>query len=157
MCAGIISPQDFKSKGDRCTENQLWVNRTWSITWSEESLSRKWCLVGMETLVRPTTTETPCECVCKQHDAFSKPHIQCGHTLTSKFSIHKMSHQYFVTGCFSRSGVKKIDSDCLSISLCTCRPGEPVQENRVAYWYAAICDCGFNVAFSVLVNFRVWL
>lgn len=45
--------------------------------------------------------------VCKQHDAFSKPHIECGHTLTSKFSIHKMSDQYFGTGCFSRSGVKK--------------------------------------------------
>lgn len=119
MCAGIIS-QDFSRKGYRCSENQLIVNRTWWITWSEESLSRKWCFIGMETLVRPTTTETPCECVCKQNDAFSKPHIECGHTLTSKFSIHKMSDQYFVTGCFSRSGVKKIDSQpliCLSFHL----------------------------------------
>lgn len=64
--------------------------------------------------------DTLWESVCKQHDAFSKPHIECGHTLTSKFSIHKMSDQYFVTGCFSRSGVKKIDSQpliCLSFHL----------------------------------------
>lgn len=93
----------------------------------------------METLVRPTTTETPCEYVCKQHDAFSKPHIECGHTLTSKFSIHKMSDQYFVTGCFSRSGLEKknvFPASDLSVFPSRCAPAdlEPVQQSRVAFW-----------------------
>lgn len=77
--------------------------------------------------------------VCKQLDAFTKPHIDCGHTLTSKFSIHDMSDQYFINGCFSRSGLKKKNRFSASegfVFPCLCAPADLGSHSKSVVWPA---------------------
>lgn len=142
MCACTISPQDFSRKRYRCTAqkiNSLSIRRN-------GSRGRKSRCPGND-----ASSEWKLQCgppqqrhrvsVCKQHDAFSKPHTECGHTLTSKFSIHKMSDQYFITGCFSRSGVKKNRfSACdLYVSPSRCAPADLRSQCRRVVWPTGYC------------------
>ncbi len=153
MCACIISPQDFSRKRYRCTAQKS------TLCQSDVMDHVVGIVVAQEMMLRRNGNFSAAHhnrdnrvSVC--NSMMPSQNLTLSAVTHSPLSfIHKMSDQYFITGCFSRSGVKKIDSLPvifmslhLAVHLQTCGASAGESCGQLA---TAIYDCGFNATFDL--------